>query len=146
MKRSTPTADFEVVVARRTWVSALRTMASNPGVVATGLVRRDPKRSPTGLLVDQVTASATLATGTNYAPLADWIAIATPGGEAPDSPDEWIQRLKPGYAQLLALVLVGFGSDRTGWRGWTIERGIIDTGVEAASDLPCVWQAVIVGI
>jgi molybdopterin/thiamine biosynthesis adenylyltransferase len=89
------------------------------------LLVRDPSRQPAGLLVEQLTASGPTRTGAAFPPLADWIAVAAPVDEALDDPATWIRRLEPRFAQLLAILLVGLGRERSGWRGWTVERGVI---------------------
>jgi len=119
------TPQFEVIVAFAIWRQALMPMLTNPGLVATGALVRDPGRLPTGLLVRELTASAAPQTGAAYPPLSDWIAVAAPAGEAPDTPQEWLRRLQPRFAQMLVILLVGFGQHRAGWKGWTVERGTI---------------------
>jgi hypothetical protein len=74
-------------------------------------------------LVGDLTTSATPRTGSELPSLADWIAIAAPAGEPPATPEAWLRRLQPSFAQLLTVLLVGLGRDRRAWRGWTIERG-----------------------
>lgn len=124
MIRTTAT-DFVVVVSQPTWISALRALSRHPDRVATGLVRRDPHRVPTGLVVQTLAVNERLGRGDAYAPLAPWIAVAMPTGSPPDTPVDWLQRLAPGYGQLLVVLLVGFGPDRAEWRGWAITGDVI---------------------
>lgn len=118
-------AEFNVVVPHAAWAGVFRPISKDPRLIATGLLRRDPRRVPTGLLADELTASVTPPVGASFAQQADWIAVAMPLGEPPADPGAWIGRLQPRFAQLLAVLLVGFGPDRADWRGWTIERGVI---------------------
>lgn len=111
--------DYELVIPDADWRAAVRPLLADPARWATGrLVRAD--RRPTGeLLARDLTAAA--RTGADLPPLADWLAVAAPAGDPPADPAEWLGRLQPRPAQLLALLLVGFGPDRAGWRGWVIE-------------------------
>ena len=84
-------------------------MLTNRDLVATGMLLRDPGRQPTGLLIGELTTSPTPPTGAAFPPLADWIAIAAPGGQPSNQPDAWIHRLQPCFAQLLVVLLVGLG-------------------------------------
>jgi hypothetical protein len=119
----TTTPPFEVIVPFAIWRQAVMPMLTNREMVATGTLLRDPGREPTGLLLGAL--SAVPRTGANFPPLADWLAVAAPGGEPPDQPDGWIRRLQPCFAQLLVILLVGLGRNRQGWRGWITERGVI---------------------
>src|SRR5947209_8350111 len=114
---------FEIIVPFATWRQAVMPMLAHRDLVATGTLVRDPGRQPPALLAGSLTASVTPPIGADLPPLADWIAIAAPSGELPATPDAWLRRLRPSYAQLLAVLLVGLGRDRREWRGWTVERG-----------------------
>jgi ThiF family len=114
---------FEVIVPFSAWRQALMPILTQRDLVATGMLLRDPSREPPGLLLGHL--AATLRTGADFPPLADWIAIASPPGEPPERPDAWIRRLQPRLAQLLVILLVGLGRDRQQWRGWNTERGVI---------------------
>jgi molybdopterin/thiamine biosynthesis adenylyltransferase len=113
---------FEIVVPFAAWRQAVMPMLAHRELVATGTLARDAGRQPVGLLVGDLTLSTTPRTGAELPPLADWVAVAAPAGDTPGSPDAWLRRLRPGFAQLLAVLLVGLGNDRRGWRGWTVER------------------------
>jgi molybdopterin/thiamine biosynthesis adenylyltransferase len=116
---------FEVVVRFAAWRQALMPLLTNPALVATGPLVRDARRQPAALLIDELTSSVPSRTGADFPPLADWVAVAAPADHAPDDPETWIRRLQPRFAQLLAILLVGFRRDRSRWRGWTVERGVI---------------------
>jgi hypothetical protein len=116
---------FEVIVPFASWRQALMPMLTQGDLVATGTLRRDPRRQPTVLLVGELTTRASPPTGADFSPLADWIAVASPPGEPPEAPDAWVRRLRPCFAQLLVVLLVGLGRDRRSWRGWATERGAV---------------------
>ena len=119
-----PTASqFEAIASYTTWRQAVMPLLGNHELVATGPLLRDPGRRPTGLLINQLTPNPR-RTGAAYPPLGDWIAVAAPGGEPPADPAAWVQHLEPRFAQLLVVLLVGFGRNRSDWRGWTMERGV----------------------
>ena len=114
---------FETIFTFTTWRQAVMPLLANRNLIVTGSLHRDPGREPIGLLVDQL--SSRPRTGVDFPPLGDWIAIAAPGGEPPADPQAWIDRLQPCFAQMLVILLIGFGRDRADWRAWTTERGTI---------------------
>lgn len=141
---------FEIIVPFAAWRHAVMPMLARRELVATGTLVRDPARQPIGLLAGDLTVSARPRSGADFPLLADWIAVAAPGGEPSAAPEAWLHRLRPSFAQLLAVVLVGLGSDRRGWRGWTIERGrvfplaglrIVGPGMVHAEAVPDVGAA-----
>lgn len=119
--------DFELVLATDLIAAALRRLSGQPDQIAIGSIRVDSTRRPIGLIVEELSRSVAVRSevnsGWDFAPLADWIAVAMPTRSAPNQPDEWIQRLKPMYSQTLVLLLLGFGPSRADWRGWVIHRG-----------------------
>lgn len=115
---------FEVIVRFATWRQAVMLLLANPELVATGRLARDSGRRPAGLLIDELTPNGPTRTGADFPPLADWVAVAVPR-DTLDDPRAWTRRLQPRFAQMLAIILVGIGRDRGGWRGWTVERGVI---------------------
>jgi molybdopterin/thiamine biosynthesis adenylyltransferase len=116
---------FELIVPFAAWRQAVVPLLSNPQLVATGLLVRDSRRQPAGLLSGELTASGPAPTGAAFPPLADWVAVAAPADAAHADPAEWLRRLQPRFSQLLAVLLVGLGRERSGWRGWTVERGVL---------------------
>lgn len=116
-------AQFEIIVPFTTWARALTPMLSNRALVATGALIRDPTRDPVGLLVEELRVSAKPPTGGDFPPLGDWLAVAVMNNDARDTPEAWIRRLEPRFAQMLVILLIGTGQKRGQWRGWTVERG-----------------------
>jgi molybdopterin/thiamine biosynthesis adenylyltransferase len=114
---------FELIVRHAVWRTAVVPLLARRDLVATGRLTRDPGRRPTGLLIGDLAADGPARTGADFPPLADWVTIASPDEHSLD-PGPWVRRLRPLSGQLLA-VLVGLGSDRSGWRGWTVERGAV---------------------
>jgi hypothetical protein len=117
-----PHSQFELVISFDVWRSALMRLSADPNLIAASSLERDPWRDPTGLLAYELQLSLN-AKGADYPPIGDWMIVAAPGGEPPIDPEAWVRRLEPCFAQLLVVLLVGFGPDRTDWRGWVIERG-----------------------
>lgn len=118
-------SEFQLIVPYGVWRDALMPLLARRNLVATGVLTRDPARQPAGLLIDTLAVGATPRNGADFPPLADWVAIGAPAGDPPDSPSAWIERLKPRFAQLLAIVLVGFRRDVRSWCGWTVERSVV---------------------
>src|SRR5262249_38711446 len=116
---------FEVIVPFPTWRQAVMPLLANPARVATGTLLRDPGRVPAGLLIDRLAVGNSPRTGSDFSPLADWIAVAAPRDEAALDPESWLRRLQPRFAQTLVILLIGFGPRRQSWRGWTAERGVL---------------------
>jgi hypothetical protein len=116
---------FEIIVGFPTWREAIMPLLTHPDLVATGPVFRDPGRRPTGLLVHQLISHGSNRTGANFPPLGDWVAVAAPVNASLLEPGPWIRRLGPLSAQLLGILLVGFGREQGQWCGWTVERGVV---------------------
>ncbi len=119
--------EFELILATDQLAAEIQKLAVRSDSYATGLIRFDHGRNPIGVIVESIVLTnsqrAGMRVGNEFAPMADWIAVAMPDGPAPERPDEWIRRMKPLYAQTLFLLLVGIGPRRTDWRGWVIRRG-----------------------
>jgi hypothetical protein len=115
---------FEIIIPLTVWRPALMRLSANRSQIAVGPFERDPWREPTGLLVSELRLT-NQSRGADYAPMGDWIVVAAPDGEPPANPEAWIQRLEPRFAQMLVILLVGYGPDRSDWRGWIVERGVI---------------------
>jgi molybdopterin/thiamine biosynthesis adenylyltransferase len=116
---------YEVIVPFATWRQGLLPLLADRTRVATGPLLRDPGRQPTGLLVEELTVHASPRTGADFAPLADWIAVAAPAEDTAVDPETWLRRLQPRFAQMLVILLVGFGPARRSWSAWTVDRGVL---------------------
>ena len=114
--------EFELAVPYTSWRPTAMALSANRAQLAVGTLHRDPRREPSGLLVEQFQLTPQAA-GAEFPPMGDWIVLAAPGGEPPGNPDAWISRLEPRFAQLLVVLLVGYGPTHGDWRGWVIERG-----------------------
>jgi hypothetical protein len=117
-------AHFEVIVRLATWRPAIMPVLARHDLVVTGRMTRDPGRQPAGLRIGELTPNVSGLTGADFPPLADWVAVASPEADSLD-PAAWVRRLRPLFGQLLGILFVGLGADRSGWRGWTVERGVI---------------------
>lgn len=115
--------EFQLVVSGSMWTDVMRRLSTAASELAIAAVSVDHQRHPTGLLVEDLRVVSVDPTGTEFPPLASWCVIAMPSGDPPSDARAWIERLQPSFAQLLVILLVGFGPDRSGWRGWTFERG-----------------------
>ncbi|MEO8497439.1 MAG: ThiF family adenylyltransferase [Planctomycetota bacterium] len=114
---------FQLVVPGGTWSRAMCRLSTASSELAVAKLSIDHQRHPTGLLVDDLRVVSSDPNGSEWPPLASWCVIAMPGGDPPNDPRVWIERLRPSYAQLFTVLLLGFGDDRSGWRGWTVEQG-----------------------
>lgn len=115
---------FEVVMASSDWSNVVRPLSANPTRMAVMQLQR--QGGVRGRLVaSQPELQSIGAAGQNFPPLASWLAIALPNGSAPATPDDWISRIKPRFAQLCVILLVGLDDDRAGWCGWSVERGVV---------------------
>jgi molybdopterin/thiamine biosynthesis adenylyltransferase len=116
---------FELIVQFDTWRQAVMPMLANRELVATGRLVRDPRRQPTGLLTNELTSAGPTRTGADFPPLADWVAVAAPADDSLANPGTWIRRLQRRFAQLVGILFVALGRELSGWRGWTVERGVL---------------------
>lgn len=123
MNTPTQQTEIEVAMTSECWSSFMRPLSSDVTLTAFGKLRSGEKAFGQTLIVDEVQINREMPVGDDFAPLTSWIVIGMPGSDAPDSPAEWIDRLNPGFAQQCVVLLIGFGSDRSEWRGWAIERG-----------------------
>jgi hypothetical protein len=112
------TSEYELAAPAEAWRRALQPLFTDRSRWAAGRVVRAPGKELIGLLLPDLSAEPPQRTGKDFLPLSSWAAVAAPPGEPPDSPAEWLARLRPLFGQTLVIVLVGFGPDRTGWRGW----------------------------
>ncbi len=98
-------------------------LLKKPGRSASQVLFRDADRDKTDFLACRCKMSSSIITGESFAPLADWLLIVAPAADEPTTFEYWQQKASPRFAQLLTLILVGLGKDRTEWRGWAAERG-----------------------
>jgi hypothetical protein len=114
--------EYQLILPHAIWRAAVMPLLTGAATLAAGPLRRDPTRTPLGLIVDQLRLDAP-ATGNDQAPIADWLVLTT--RDLPHAPDAWRQLLRPWRSQALVVLVVGLGSDSAGWRGWVFEHGEI---------------------
>jgi hypothetical protein len=99
----------------------LPTLLTDRNRWAVGRLRRSAYGEVTELLVQNLEPVERLPLGRQYAPLADWVVLASPTRQDARDPQAWIERLQPRPAQLLAVALLAFGQDHRAWNGWVIQ-------------------------
>ncbi len=113
----------EIVLARPAWERALRDMLTRPDRFAVGRCRRNPHDETLELLVETLEIVDELPTGKERPPLADWVVLAVPDATRSSQAAAWIKHLWPRPSQLLAILLVGFGPQRSHWDGIVTQDG-----------------------
>ena len=122
MIRSTKSSDYKLIIRESDWRSTLRPVSNQRDAIAVGPLKLDLNRRPTGLLVQDL-AIKDEAVGSDYAPMDTWCAIVMSPSNPAATPDEWVNRFRPSFAQRFILLLIGLGEDRSGWQCWMVHRG-----------------------
>lgn len=115
--------DYELVLPRPLWETALRDLLIHPGRVAVGTCRRNRHAGGHELLVESLETTDQPPSGAARPPLDDWIVLRLADRQAGDNLPAWLEQLQPRRTQLLAVGLLGIGADRTDWNGAVIENG-----------------------
>ena len=98
---------FELLVDSTGWSHAVHSMLSRPGSVAVSRLRRNATALKTELLAVDLASVDRFPQGSDYPPLLDWAVLILASADPQASVADWVERIRPRAAQLLAVVLVG---------------------------------------
>lgn len=121
----TATEHFESVIPRQDWQRVVPRLLREPGRLAVGRLQRNPHPLSYELLVQDLEIAPDTPNGAQFPPLADWLVLAGPDAAGGVDPQAWIAQLRPRFAQLLSVIVLGLGEQHAGWDGWAVLGGVV---------------------